>query len=62
MEKEYCFKIELEGVQGHLTYSVFAESEQEAKDMVSFFIQSLPFIITKLWEYPNGKSQSTLAG
>ena len=55
MEKEYCFKIELEGVQGHLTYSVDAESEQKAKDMVRFFLESLPFMITKLWEYPNEK-------
>ena len=48
MDKEYCFKIEIEGVNGHLTYSVFSESEQEAHDTVSFFLHSNPFIISKL--------------
>tara|TARA_R100000426_G_scaffold10193_2_gene10951 strand:+ start:521 stop:682 length:162 start_codon:yes stop_codon:yes gene_type:complete len=38
--KEYFFKISIEGVDGYLRYSVEAESEQEAVDMVDFFMQS----------------------
>ena len=48
MDKKYFFKIEIEGVDGHLTYSVFSKSEQEAHDTVSFFLRSNPFIISKL--------------
>jgi hypothetical protein len=39
---EYTFHITIEGLDGHLTYSVDAETLQEAKDMVSFFISSTP--------------------
>ena len=38
--KEYFFKIHIEGMNGYLYYSVMAESEQEAVDMVDFFMQS----------------------
>ena len=49
-EETTCLRetIEIEGVDGHLTYSVFSESEQEAHDTVSFFLHSNPFIISKL--------------
>lgn len=43
--KEYFFKISIEGVDGYLRYSVEAESEQEAVDMVNFFMQSAPHVI-----------------
>tara|TARA_R100000479_G_scaffold41532_1_gene18701 strand:+ start:211 stop:372 length:162 start_codon:yes stop_codon:yes gene_type:complete len=45
--KEYFFKISIEGVDGYLRYSVEAESEQEAVDMVDFFMQSAPHIIER---------------
>ncbi len=45
--KEYFFKIHIEGMNGYLRYSVEAESEQEAVDMVDFFMQSAPHIIER---------------
>ena len=45
--KEYFFKIHIEGMNGYLYYSVEAESEQEAVDMVHFFMQSAPHIIER---------------
>ena len=49
--KEYKFEITIDGVDGTLYYSVDAENEQEAKDMVSYFLQSQPFQIEhKLWD------------
>ena len=49
--KEYKFKITIEGVDGTLYYSVDAESEQEAHETVSFFLQSQPFVIERhLWD------------
>lgn len=48
---EYKFKITIDGVDGTLYYSVDAESEQEAHDTVSFFLQSQPFVIERhLWD------------
>ena len=43
--QEYKFEITIDGVDGKLFYSVDAENEQEARDMVSFFLQSQPFQI-----------------
>tara|TARA_Y100000114_G_scaffold63226_1_gene57951 strand:+ start:459 stop:617 length:159 start_codon:yes stop_codon:yes gene_type:complete len=49
--EEYKFKISIDGVDGHLYYSVDAESEQEAHDTVSFFLQSQSFVIERdLWD------------
>ena len=49
--KEYFFKIHIEGMNGYLYYSVMAESEQEAHDMVSFFLESAPKVIERdLWD------------
>tara|TARA_X000001388_G_scaffold40562_1_gene28547 strand:+ start:433 stop:648 length:216 start_codon:yes stop_codon:yes gene_type:complete len=49
--QEYRFKISIEGVSGYLYYSVDAESEQEAHDMVSFFLESAPKVIERdLWD------------
>ena len=49
--KEYKFEITIDGVGGTLYYSVDAESEQEAKDMVSYFLQSQSFNIElQLWD------------
>ena len=49
--QEYKFEITIDGVDGNLFYSVDAENEQEARDMVSFFLQSQPFQIKlKLWD------------
>ena len=49
--QEYKFEITIDGVDGKLFYSVDAENEQEARDMVSFFLQSQPFQIElKLWD------------
>ena len=49
--QEYKFKISIDGVGGHLYYSVDAESEQEAHDTVSFFLQSQPLVIERdLWD------------
>jgi hypothetical protein len=45
--KEYFFKIHIEGMNGYLYYSVEAESEQEAVDMVHFFMQSAPHIVER---------------
>ena len=45
--KEYFFKIHIEGMNRYLYYSVEAESEQEAVDMVDFFMQSAPHIIER---------------
>tara|TARA_A100001515_G_scaffold59533_1_gene47058 strand:+ start:959 stop:1144 length:186 start_codon:yes stop_codon:yes gene_type:complete len=45
--KEYFFKIHIEGMNGYLYYSVEAESEQEAVDMVDFFMKSAPHIIER---------------
>ena len=49
--QEYKFEITIDGVDGKLYYSIDAESEQEAKDEVSFFLHSQPFQIeNKLWD------------
>tara|TARA_E500000305_G_C3925728_1_gene190380 strand:- start:545 stop:703 length:159 start_codon:yes stop_codon:yes gene_type:complete len=49
--EEYKFEITIDGVDGKLYYSVDAENEQEAKEMVSYFLQSQPFQIErKLWD------------
>ena len=49
--QEYKFEITIDGVDGKLFYSVDAENEQEARDMVSFFLQSQPFQIElKIWD------------
>ena len=45
--KEYFFRIHIEGMNGYLYYSVEAESEQDAVDMVDFYMQSAPHIIEK---------------
>ena len=45
--KEYFFKIHIEGMNGYLYYSVEAESEQDAVNMVDFYMQSAPHIIEK---------------
>ncbi len=45
--KEYFFKIHIEGMNGYLYYSVEAKSEQDAVDMVDFYMQSAPHIIEK---------------
>jgi len=42
--KEYFFKIHIEGMNGYLYYSVMAESEQEAVDMVNYFVSGQPLI------------------
>lgn len=48
---EYKFNITIDGVDGTLYYSVYAESEQEARDMVSYFLQSQSFNIERqLWD------------
>ena len=36
--QEYKFKITIDGVDGTLRYSVDAESEQEARETVDFFL------------------------
>ena len=43
--QEFKFEITIDGVDGKLYYSIDAESEQEAKEMVSYFLQSQPFQI-----------------
>jgi len=49
--KEYKFEITIDGVGGTLYYSEYAESEQEAREMVNYFLQSQPFQIQhKLWD------------
>tara|TARA_R100000005_G_C4988957_1_gene196705 strand:- start:251 stop:487 length:237 start_codon:yes stop_codon:yes gene_type:complete len=53
--KEYFFKIHIEGMNGYLYYSVEAESEQEAVDMVDYYMQSAPHIIEKDNNYVQGK-------
>ena len=45
--KEYFFNIHIEGMNGYLYYSVEAETEQEAVDMVDYYMQSAPHIIEK---------------
>tara|TARA_R100001086_G_C11830629_1_gene256525 strand:- start:1257 stop:1469 length:213 start_codon:yes stop_codon:yes gene_type:complete len=49
--QEFKFEITIDGVDGTLYYSVDAESEQEAREMVSYFLESQPFRIEhKLWD------------
>ena len=49
--QEYKFKITIDGVDGTLRYSIDAESEQEARETVNFFLQSQPFVIElDLWD------------
>ena len=49
--QEFKFEITIDGVDGKLYYSIDAESEQEAKDEVSYFLHSQPFQIeSKLWD------------
>ena len=49
--QEYKFEITIDGVDGKLYYSIDAESEQEARDEVSYFLHSQPFQIeSKLWD------------
>ena len=48
---EYKFKIHIEGMNGYLYYSVEAETEQEAVEMVDYYMQSAPHIIERdLWD------------
>ena len=42
-------------MNGYLYYSVEAESEQEAVDMVDYYMQSAPHIIEKDNNYVQGK-------
>ena len=60
--QEYKFKITIDGVDGKLYYSVEAESEQEARETVNFFLQSQPFVIElDLWDnYQKGKIMKKL--
>tara|TARA_R100000426_G_C4746916_1_gene81781 strand:+ start:77 stop:241 length:165 start_codon:yes stop_codon:yes gene_type:complete len=42
MYKTYEFKIQIEGMNGHVTYKVIAKSEQEAVDKAYDDAQNLP--------------------